>query len=77
MLRMEFIKSILVDVVYGYEPMTRSLAEAIRTLRCERQLPFEEIPRALNAGFGTDFALGKELCKKAGEFLNDKDVHWD
>jgi hypothetical protein len=74
---MEFDKSLMLDILYGYEPMTRSLAIALKDLRCVKQFPFEEIPPALNHGFGTDFALGKELCSRARIFLNDNDKKWD
>jgi hypothetical protein len=74
---MKFEKTLLLDIVYGYEPMTRSLAEAIKGLRCEQKCPFESIPYGLNQGFGGDFSLGKELCKKAQSFLQDSDPQWD
>jgi hypothetical protein len=73
---MEFSKSILVDMAYGYEPMTRTLAEAIKELRCERDFRLQDIPWGLNNGFGHDFTLGKELCEKAKAFLNDSDPRW-
>ena len=74
---MEFDKSLIFDIAYGYEPMTRSLAVALKELRCGQQLTFETIPPALDPGFSNDFALGKELCLKAKAFLRDTDALWD
>jgi hypothetical protein len=74
---MEISKSNLLDIVYGIEPMTRSLAAAIKKLRCEDRIAYENLPRALNDGFGNDFALGKELCIKARLFLMETEKDWD
>ena len=73
----QFSKSQLLDVMYGYEPMWRSLAEELFKLRCLQKLPYYEIPCALNTGFGIDFSLGKELCQKAKTFLDSDDNRWD
>jgi hypothetical protein len=74
---MDFEKSLILDIVYGYEPMTLSLAQALKELRCERGWSFDRIPHGLNQGFGDDFSLGKDLCKKAESFLNDGDSRWE
>jgi hypothetical protein len=73
----EFSKAIILDTAYGYEPMMRELAEAIRESRCNRRLAYEEVPKGLNEGFGCDFALGKDLCVKAKGFLNEKGDEWE
>ncbi|MDB6020500.1 MAG: hypothetical protein JWQ04_357 [Pedosphaera sp.] len=73
---MMFEKSILMDIVYGYEPMTRQLAEKIKNLRCDQKLPYEHIPYHLNEGFGGDFSLGKDLCLKAQQSLKDTNESW-
>ena len=74
---MEFEKAFILDIVYGYEPMTRSLAGAIKVLRCDQGLPFERIPNGLNPGFGDDLALGNELSNQAKAFLGMSDPKWD
>jgi hypothetical protein len=74
---MEMSKSNIFDIVYGYEPMTKTLAEEIRRLRCDHKMVYEKVPAALNAGFGDDFTLGKELCSKARAFLGESDKGWD
>jgi hypothetical protein len=74
---MIFEKTILLDIVYGYEPMTRQLSKRIRSLRCDRKLAYEKIPNHLNEGFGDDFSLGKDLCVKAQQFLKDSAKSWE
>ena len=77
MIIMKFSKSALFDIVYGYEPMSKTLAETIKKLRCEDKLLYEELPGVLSEGFGNDFALGKELCVKAKMFLKESGKEWD
>lgn len=74
---MKVEKQHLLNIVYGYEPMTRQLAEQIQDLRCERKASYEHIAFYLNEGFGSDFSLGKELCQKARQFLKDENKSWD
>lgn len=64
-------------VVYGYEPMTRQLADRIKDLRIDQKRLHENIPFYLNEGFDSDFLLGKELCKKAQIFLKEENEPWD
>jgi len=73
---MDLTKSHLFDILYGYEPMTRGLAEEIKRIRCDSGKCYEDIPPLLNVGFGTDFALGKGLCELAKLFLKDTDPRW-
>jgi len=42
--------------------MTQSLGETLKELLWIKQFSFEEIPQALNQGFGYDFALGKNYA---------------
>jgi hypothetical protein len=74
---MEFSKSDLFEIVYGNEPMTKTLAEGVKRLRCGKRMGYEKLPNALNSGFGNDFTLGKELCIKAKCFWGESGEAWD
>ncbi len=74
-----FPVSFLSDVVYCAQPMSRELAETIRTLRRDHRLDYSKVMWALsesNPDAGQCFGNGKVLTELACRELNDYDPNW-
>ncbi len=69
----------LTDVVNGIEPMTREMAEVIRTLRRDHSVDYLRLGFYLcesDPDSGGSFGLGKALTDLAATRLNDHDPAW-
>lgn len=69
----------LCDVVYGVQPMSADLAEAIRTLRRDFAVDYVRLGFFLcesDPDQGTSFGLGRALVELAAQHLGDHDPAW-
>jgi len=71
--------SYLSDVVYGIQPMSSELAEAIRKLRRDHAVDYASLGYYLcesSPDRGGSFGLGKALTELAAIHLDDHDRAW-
>jgi hypothetical protein len=71
--------SFLSEVVYFTQPMSRELAETIRTLRRDHGLSYDAVMWALSESdpdMGQCFTFGKALTERAVLELKDNDSSW-
>jgi hypothetical protein len=74
-----FPVSFLSEVVYFTRPMSRELAETIRTLRRDHGLSYDRVMWALSESdpdMGQCYTFGKALTERAGLELQDDDPSW-
>ena len=69
----------LTDIIYGTQPMSTELAEAIRTLRRDHGVDYVRLGFYLcesDPDAGASFGLGKTLVELASRQLIDDDPSW-
>lgn len=74
-----FPVSFLSEVVYFTQPMSRELAEAVRSLRRDHRLSYDAVMWALSESdpdIGQCFTFGKALTERAVLELRDEDTSW-
>ena len=74
-----FPVSYLSEVVYFTQPMSRELAETVRSLRRDHRLPYDAVMWALSEtdpDLGQCFTFGKALTERAVLELRDEDTSW-
>jgi hypothetical protein len=74
-----FPVSLLSEVVYFTQPMSRELAETIRSLRRDHGLTYDAVMWALSESdpdMGQCFTFGKALTERAVLELKDNDTSW-
>lgn len=74
-----FPVSFLSEVVYFTQPMSRELAETIRTLRRDHGLSYDALMWALSESDpdrGQCYTFGKALTERASLELKDNDQSW-
>ena len=74
-----FPVSLLSEVVYFTQPMSRELAETIRALRRDHGLSYDAVTWALSESdpdMGQCFTFGKTLTERAVLELKDNDTTW-
>jgi len=71
--------SFLSEVVYFTQPMSRELAETVRSLRRDHSLSYDAVMWALSESdpdMGQCFTFGKALTERAVIELKDEDTSW-
>jgi hypothetical protein len=74
-----FPVSFLSEVVYFTQPMSRELAEAVRSLRRDHRLSYDAVMWALSESdpdIGQCFTFGKALTERVVLELRDEDTSW-
>ena len=74
-----FPVSLLSEVVYFTQPISRELAETIRALRRDHGLSYDAVMWALSESdpdMGQCFTFGKALTERAVLELKDNDTSW-
>ena len=74
-----FPVSLLSDIAYFLQPMSRDLAETIRVLRRDHGLSYQAVMWALSESDPEDgqcYGFGKALTERASIELSDDDPNW-